>query len=435
MVFKIALYLICAIPLVYLAMKILPQILSIPKPTKPVRQGVLSAWFLAIIAAAMGFFYSVYQFRDEGYSRITKDLNVTSDTLVIKIDDLIGDDYSTDGTRIKLDVVQQTEEQFQLDVRKTARARNEKAAMASLDYIVDSYKLTNNILLLSENVLVKDDGKISVPNMELTIRLPIGKTVIFHESTKRVISDIRNLQNIYDPRMAGHTFLMTHAGLKCVDCNVQDKSSNMSSDNDQAGFHKIVIGGALSVEIIEGESQRIVIPKEDNFDERIKIDIRNNRLRLRQKSGTMFHSNGKKTIKVYLPNLKAIKAEGASKVLYKSSRKTKDYFDLVVEGTAHVEVVNVETSKLAIDLEGAGSAEISGRGDLLILEMSGASSFDASDFEVKHINVELEGASKAKVHATKELKGDVTGVSVITYRGAPNLDIETTAAAKIKPMN
>ena len=65
--FKIAFYLIFAIPLVYLAIHILPEVLSsVPKPTKPVKQSMISGWFIAIILAIVGFFYNAREYQSEG---------------------------------------------------------------------------------------------------------------------------------------------------------------------------------------------------------------------------------------------------------------------------------------------------------------------------------------------------------------------------------
>ncbi|MBO6516041.1 MAG: DUF2807 domain-containing protein [Bacteroidia bacterium] len=435
LIFKVAFYMIFAIPLVYIAMKILPEILSVPKPTKPVRQGVLSAWFLIIIIAVMGFFYSVYQFRDEGVSRSTKDLNIDSDTLVIKIDELMADEYIDAGQRMSLNVIQQNDEGVQLDIRKKARGRSEKAAKASLNDIVDSYRLKGNTLLMSEKVLLTESNKVMVPKMALTVRLPVGKSVIFHESTRRVIDNIENLQDIYDPRMAGHTFEMTYAGLKCTDCEDSKKETKTYKGNDDAGFNKVDVGGALKVEIIEGEAQQIIIPEEDGFDKLVKVDIRNNRLKIRQKSNGFKSYSSDKVIQVYLPYLKAIRAEGASKIVLKNSQASKEYFDVVVEGSSKTELGTIDASKMSVNIEGAGECNVNGAADLVILDMNGASKFKGSELQAQNLNIELDGASHAEIHVSDEISGQVDGVSVLTYKGSPKLKVEHQPASQVRQMD
>lgn len=432
LVFKIALYLVCAIPLIYLAMKVLPEILSVPKPTKPVKQGVLSAWFLSIIVAVMGFFYSVYQFNEESSIRTSKELIINSDTVVIKIDDLLADKYGKGGKRIDLNVVQETDDHYQIDIRKSARGKSKDAAKESLNYILDGYSLAGNVLLISERVMVDGDDDIIAPNLDLTLRLPVGKTVIFHESTKRVISDIKNLQNIYDPEMAGHAFLMTYAGLKCIDCGTTAASNDMNRHRfGNETFDKIEIEGALKVEIIEGEPIRIDIPTDEGFGEMVEARIRNGKLKLEHKTGAHFRFKGDNLIHVYVPSLRALKLEGACNATFTASGVSVEYFEVEVEGTSKLKATNLMAKKMVVSAESASRADLSGTCELLLMETTGVAEIDAKELVSTHANVDLHGGSKVGLHVVNEIKGDIKGVSELRYYGSPEVRIDRTGGSKV----
>ena len=165
--FKIAFYLIFAIPLVYIASHILPEVLSVPKPTKPVRQSMISGWFIAIILAIVGFFYNARQYQSEGIATQVETLDVQSDTIIIRVDDLLAEEYVRTKRYLKLDVVQSTTGNIELKVQKSARGRNENVAKESTENIAPTYRLSKNTLLLSEKVLLNEQCRVHFSRSDL----------------------------------------------------------------------------------------------------------------------------------------------------------------------------------------------------------------------------------------------------------------------------
>lgn len=428
--FKIAFYLIFAIPLVYIAIHILPEVLSVPKPTKPVRQSMISGWFIAIILAIIGFFYNAQQYQSEGIATSVETIDVPSDTIIIRVDDLLADDHVRTKRYLKLDVVQSTTENVELKIQKSARGRNEDVAKESTENIAPMYRLSNNTLLLSEKVLLNESGRVVSPEVFLTVKVPVGQTVIFHESTKRVIYHIANLQDVYDPEMAGHVFYMSEAGFRCEDCST--KKSNKVYNELDGDFDKIEIEGALTVNVIEGESEGVEIPEARNGKEWVEMNVSNNVLRLKQKRGV---SGGNEVVTVRMVNLKSLDVSGSCKVKVEATDKEKSYFDLKFDGASKVVVKNMSTEKLSIDGSGSTEAIFDGKTDLLLVELSGASSLDCRDLITDNLNVDLSGASKAVVHVTSEVSGDLSGASKLKYRGDPTLKVDRSGGASMSHLD
>jgi hypothetical protein len=78
-------------------------------------------------------------------------------------------------------------------------------------------------------------------------------------------------------------------------------------------------------------------------------------------------------------------------------------------------------NKCEVVCTGASSATIKGKAGNAEYECSGASSIDAEDFIARSVDLELAGASKAKVHATSELRHNVSRASKMTYYGNAKL--------------
>ena len=428
--FKIAFYLIFAIPLVYIASHILPEVLSVPKPTKPVRQSMISGWFIAIILAIVGFFYNARQYQSEGIATQVETLDVQSDTIIIRVDDLLAEEYVRTKRYLKLDVVQSTTGNIELKVQKSARGRNENVAKESTENIAPTYRLSKNTLLLSEKVLLNEQCRVISPEVTLTVKVPVGQTVIFHESTKRVIYHIDNLQDVYDPEMAGHVFYMSEAGFRCEDCT--SKRTNKKYNRLDDSFDKIEVEGALTVNVIEGEVEGIDIPKREDGKEWVEVTVSNNVLELKQKKGFV---GGDEIITVRLANLKGLEVSGSCKVTVDASDNLKSYFDLQFDGASKVVLNNISTEKLSVDGSGGTEATISGQTDLLFLELSGASGFDGNSLKAENVNVDMSGASTADVTVSGEVTGDLNGASKLKYRGNPSLKVDRSAGASLNQLN
>jgi hypothetical protein len=85
---------------------------------------------------------------------------------------------------------------------------------------------------------------------------------------------------------------------------------------------------------------------------------------------------------------------------------------------------------------GASSFEVTGSGDDLIVDVSGACSVKMYDYLVKGASVEASGASSVKVNVSDILKVHATGASSIDYKGSASIkDMNSSGASSIKHKN
>ena len=82
---------------------------------------------------------------------------------------------------------------------------------------------------------------------------------------------------------------------------------------------------------------------------------------------------------------------------------------------------NGDFRTLKISCSGASNAEIEGKGLKADYDCSGASNIEARNFVVRTAEVELTGASKAKVNASEDIYHDVSRGSKMTYYGDAKL--------------
>lgn len=113
----------------------------------------------------------------------------------------------------------------------------------------------------------------------------------------------------------------------------------------------------------------------------------------------------------------SIVASGASCVDYRGNSKN-------IEGGfsgASKLYLQGDYRKSEIGCSGASNVEMKGKGEIICLGASGACKIDAKDYSVKNAEIELSGASIAKITVTDELRHDVSIASKLTYYGNPKM--------------
>jgi len=96
----------------------------------------------------------------------------------------------------------------------------------------------------------------------------------------------------------------------------------------------------------------------------------------------------------------------------------------------------VQANAFSVKGSGACDIEVSGSGDDLIVDVSGASSVKMYDYLVKGASVEASGASSIKLNVSDMLKAHATGASSIDYKGSATIkDLQSSGASSVKHRN
>lgn len=85
---------------------------------------------------------------------------------------------------------------------------------------------------------------------------------------------------------------------------------------------------------------------------------------------------------------------------------------------------------------GASSFDVTGAGDDLIVDVSGACSVKMYDYIVKGASVEASGASSVKLNVSDILKVHATGASSVDYKGTASIkELNSSGASSVKHKN
>ncbi len=119
---------------------------------------------------------------------------------------------------VRLDVVPSEDDEARLTVMKSASARYYGAAEERADSIRYLFQHSENALLFDAHLSFPKSDLYREQNVRIQLELPVGQTVYLAKGSKRVMYNIDNIHDMYDPRMIGHHWKMTSRGLACLDC-------------------------------------------------------------------------------------------------------------------------------------------------------------------------------------------------------------------------
>ena len=125
---------------------------------------------------------------------------------------------------VNLDVVKSDNDSFQLVELFFARGNSGKQAIDNATRINYSFVQTDSLVRFDPFFSLNHGDKYRGHYVQLVLKVPVGASVYFDKSIRRLIYDIENVQNIYDSDMLNRTWKMTAEGLSCVDCTGQEKT-------------------------------------------------------------------------------------------------------------------------------------------------------------------------------------------------------------------
>jgi hypothetical protein len=192
-------------------------------------------------------------------------------------------------------------------------------------------------------------------------------------------------------------------------------------------FDRLEMGSAFIIKVQQGEF----------FDINVRGDRRNlDDLDVFKEGSTLvirFDNNGGRHhdtyVNITMPLVEAVNFSGATNSTV-TGFELDDSFRIFLSG-ASVCQVNGDFQNTSVLLSGASNLTMTGYGNSLNAEVSGASYLQAFHYTVDEADVEASGSSRAKISVSSDLKAEASGASIIYYRGEPTVDMKTSGSSSV----
>lgn len=182
-----------------------------------------------------------------------------------------------------------------------------------------------------------------------------------------------------------------------------------SESRDVSGFDEVELRGVGNLSIRQTESESLTVEAEEDVLPKIRAEVENDHLIIGPK-----------------PNTSIQTTEPINYVL-----TVKDLHALKVSGAGDVEVEDISTDKLGINISESGAVEASGRADSQEVDISGSGTYRAENLESKEVKIDVEGAGSAIVNVSEALDAKVSGAGSVEYIGNPRVEKDVSGAGRV----
>ncbi|MFC1963498.1 head GIN domain-containing protein [Chloroflexota bacterium] len=211
-----------------------------------------------------------------------------------------------------------------------------------------------------------------------------------------------------------------------------------TQEMDYSEFTKIDVSNTFDVDIIEDDSFFVSITIDDNMFEYLEVTQSGDTLYIGLAPNNSYRDITLRAT-INMPALRELELSGASRgeVQGFSSSDTLELeasgasrFNLDDIGAGNTKLILSGASKASgiinmadgnFDISGASTVELEGTAHAVSLDASGASTSLLPDFIIANADIELSGASTARVNVSDTLDIDASGASALIYIGNPTL--------------
>jgi len=113
----------------------------------------------------------------------------------------------------RLDIERSGNDNFSILIRKSSRGRNRESAKESAQDVFYNYELKDSTLLFNPYFVLDENGRWRDQAVDITVKVPEGKTVYLGDDMVKIIHDIENVSNTWDGDMVGKYWEMKPEGL------------------------------------------------------------------------------------------------------------------------------------------------------------------------------------------------------------------------------
>jgi hypothetical protein len=333
--------------------------------------------------------------------------------------------------KVKVHLEQSPDSSFHILENYSAKGADRTKATKNVRNLAYDYKFNGNQLLLSESISARvGHNKWRDQEVNFTLQIPEGTILVFSEIAELIESKPPVKSNLAHIPLESTAWKMEQGFLVPLDTNIvvdESGEDNFLADiTPSTSFSNVEISGYINAEIIGGSDIKVLTNSPDKFS----VKVRGDKLVL-QSNPSIYTGNRKAPkVKIYMPVLDEIDLTGLSDA--EVSGFNRGDLKVTASGSSTVSFNGTNIDKAIIELNGVSNFKGFGKIKDADIQASGSSSIRTLEIEMDRLKIDLSGASDAEVNVADKISGEISGASTLSYKGNPNLQINSSGAAKIK---
>ncbi|MFZ6846143.1 head GIN domain-containing protein [Undibacterium sp. RuTC16W] len=226
--------------------------------------------------------------------------------------------------------------------------------------------------------------------------------------------------------------MRAHAGAPAASSSASVSSETRTVD---AGVINIVMNGPIDLVLRQAATPELMVRGESSMLSRVTTRIEGNTLYIGTR-GMFVMIRQPLQLEMALPALEKLQMQGSGDASVKGFRGKKidvsirgsgdlqfdsDFQDVLasIVGSGDMKMALAVCENVDISVMGSGDVMVKGQTKVLRAKLSGSGNLDAAGLKSNQASISLSGSSDAKITATQEIKGQLSGSGDVRVYGNP----------------
>jgi hypothetical protein len=233
-------------------------------------------------------------------------------------------------------------------------------------------------------------------------------------------------------------FLLLSLVLLLVSCdgigggNDRGSGNVISEEREVSGFDKVLVSGSGVAEIIQGESESLIVEAEDNIMPFVESEVENGVLVLGQRANLNLLPTKPVKYTITMVDIAGLEVSGSGAINAEQIDGTIVAFG--ISGSGEINVAELDGDSAEVKISGSGNAAISGDVADQVVEISGSGDYRAGDLRSATAVVTIGGSGDATVWVDTTLEINVGGSGSVSYYGDPILTESVSGSGDVRSL-
>ncbi len=217
-----------------------------------------------------------------------------------------------------------------------------------------------------------------------------------------------------------------------------DGSGHVITENRQvSGVSVVELRGFGDLEIVQGDTEGIVLTGEDNILALVTTDVdAQGTLHIGLKKNEGITTHEKLKISLAVKTLSGLELAGSGNVHARELKgKTPGDFSVTLAGSGNVNLDKLEAGALKVTVAGSGTIKVAGEVPAQRVEIAGSGDYDAPKLKSATATVTVNGSGDVDIWATDTLDATVNGSGDVDYHGQPKVKKQVHGSGSVEAVN
>ncbi len=196
-------------------------------------------------------------------------------------------------------------------------------------------------------------------------------------------------------------------------------------------FSNLDLGSSMDVHISQSDDYGVKIETDENLFNYLDVRVHDgNTLEVDVKDNTNLDATGEVKVYISAPSLDKVHLSGAAQLETegKFAQEKKIAFDLSGASSGNI---SIRAPEVGLEASGASTLTVSGECRDVKAGASGASTINSFDLKSENADIEASGASTVRVFSSLKLNARSHGASSVKYRGNPQVTQDVSGASSV----